>query len=332
VSPLWPLGAAVVCLSIGLWLSLHVAPRSGTPAQTMVIAWVLIAMTPVLVLTSVLPESEVSVTVKTVSATGGMRKSREAMEVDRLRARLTAVEAELEDSRQAAARLPLPTSRRVRYPVSEGDTDRVIGVITGSLEGVKGVDLWVNSENTHMRMSRINERSISATIRYLGSQVDAFGDVTEDTIDDDLAQRMKAHNKAILNDYSVIVTGAGRLNKTHGVQRIIHVAAVSGMPGYGFRPVEDVGKCVRVALERAESEELDGVPAHSILLPLFGTGQAGGDVMKTVSDLMTPAIDFLRTSAKRIGEVYFLAYAKRDLEACTTAIESALGAAPLPDH
>jgi len=40
-------------------------------------------------------------------------------------------------------------------------------MITGDIQNIKEIDVWVNSENTNMQMARHFERSISAIIRYL---------------------------------------------------------------------------------------------------------------------------------------------------------------------
>jgi hypothetical protein len=48
-----------------------------------------------------------------------------------------------------------------------GAPGKEIGVITGDIQNIKEVDVWVNSENTNMQMSRPFERSISGTIATL---------------------------------------------------------------------------------------------------------------------------------------------------------------------
>ena len=54
------------------------------------------------------------------------------------------------------------------YPLSA--SQKKIGLITGNIQGVKNVDIWVNSENNNMQMSRWYEGTISGMIRYLGAK------------------------------------------------------------------------------------------------------------------------------------------------------------------
>jgi nudix-type nucleoside diphosphatase (YffH/AdpP family) len=57
-----------------------------------------------------------------------------------------------------------------------------IGYKTGPIADIKGIGIWVNSENEDMIMDRFIGRSISANIRYLGADKDRSNNVTEDII------------------------------------------------------------------------------------------------------------------------------------------------------
>ena len=74
----------------------------------------------------------------------------------------------------------------------KGRPGKEVGVITGDIENIKEADVWVNSENTNMQMARHYERSISATIRYMGAKKDDFGRVVEDTIANELHKAVDA--------------------------------------------------------------------------------------------------------------------------------------------
>ena len=112
---------------------------------------------------------------------------------------------------------------------------RFIGYKTGPIEGVRGVDLWVNSENEDMIMDRFIGRSISANIRYLGADKDAAGNLTDDIINNDLTAEIGAHSPVRIG--SVFETTSGLLNETHGVDAILHVASVRGAgPAGASRP------------------------------------------------------------------------------------------------
>ena len=61
----------------------------------------------------------------------------------------------------------ITTKERTLYQIAKVPA-KEIGMITGDIQNIKEIDVWVNSENTNMQMARHFDRSISATIRYLG--------------------------------------------------------------------------------------------------------------------------------------------------------------------
>jgi ADP-ribose pyrophosphatase len=91
----------------------------------------------------------------------------------------------------------------------------IIGYKTGPIEGVTGVAAWVNPENTNMMMDQFTGDTISAKIRYLGSNRGGEdGMVIEDTIQENL--RRAVGKRAHLRLGAVIVTEPGMLRATHG--------------------------------------------------------------------------------------------------------------------
>ena len=72
-------------------------------------------------------------------------------------------------------------SGAVRYEI-KAQPGLIVGYKTGDIGNVKQVSIWVNPENTDMLMDRFIGKSISARIRYLGSNKDDDGNVLEDTI------------------------------------------------------------------------------------------------------------------------------------------------------
>jgi O-acetyl-ADP-ribose deacetylase (regulator of RNase III) len=196
-----------------------------------------------------------------------------------------------------------------------------LGVITGDIRHVRCAEIWVNSENTEMIMPRIQERSVSAIIRYEGAKRDAGGRVVDDIIADELESQ--AAGLRPVGAGEVIVTGSGELWHRNNVRSVIHAAAVYGEPGAGFRPINQIGRCVENAL--AAAEKLDtGAAADktSILFPLLGVGEGGGDVWALARVLIHTAVNHMRTTAdSRIGTVLFLAYTDLELEACQSALD-----------
>jgi hypothetical protein len=74
-----------------------------------------------------------------------------------------------------------------------------------------------------MQMARHFERSISATIRYLGAKRDRAGRVVEDLIDNELRKEVGSGD---VPAGIVIPTGSGELLASHNVKKISMPLAV----------------------------------------------------------------------------------------------------------
>lgn len=195
--------------------------------------------------------------------------------------------------------------------------DRCIGTVSGDLRRVRCADVWVNSENTEMVMARFEEHSVSSIIRYEGAVRDDVGRITEDLIADELAR--KVGDRRPVPPGTVIVTGAGELRRFM-VRNVVHVAVVQGEPGAGFRQVRDVGRCVTNVMAAIDAIDADP-PPRTILLPLLGTGQGGGELEPTIRSVVGAAVDYLSsTPQSRITTVFLLAYTDIELLACTTCL------------
>lgn len=220
--------------------------------------------------------------------------------------------------RIAEESVPLQGTRK--YKASLGATGKKIGIITGDVTGVEGVDVWVSSENTNMQMARFYERSISGTIRYHGAKRNPAGQVTDDILQKELT--------GIAGDgvpaAAVIATSAGELADSNRVKRIFHAAAVHGHIGRGFMPIQNIDDCITNALKLADSAKERKFKLRSILFPLLGTGQGGGKVRETVKSLVAAAKSYLEgKTGSVIEEVYFLCRTEKDLEECQWAFDQA---------
>ncbi|MGN9910377.1 macro domain-containing protein [Phytohabitans sp. LJ34] len=217
---------------------------------------------------------------------------------------------------------PLTVQEISLYPVPGAGPPRAIGVITGSLRQIRSANVWVNSENTEMRMARFEEFSISAVIRYEGARHDSGARVVDDIIADELEAKVAGRRPVAPG--TAIVTGAGELFGRNGVRHIVHVATVQGEPGRGYRPARDLARCVDNALLAAETLEMPDGERVTILIPLLGTGNGGADVVATADTLIHTAANYLRTTAAtRIETVLFQAYTDVDRRACHRALRSA---------
>jgi len=213
--------------------------------------------------------------------------------------------------------VPIQETKIHRYRLKSGD--RRIGLVTGDLQNVKGIDAWVSSENTNMEMSRFYERSISGVIRYLGARKKA-GRVVDDSVARLL--RDEVGETAEVPAGTVIVTGAGELERTHNVKRILHAAAVSGQIGQGYRPIADVTRCIRNVFTEISSADHKDAGIRSILFPLLGTGQAGAKADDLVHLLIKAAVACLEgDDTTPVREAYFLCWTRKDLEYCRSALK-----------
>lgn len=186
-----------------------------------------------------------------------------------------------------------------------------VGVIPGDIRRVRSIDLWVNSENTDLRMARVTEFSTSAVIRYWGAERDPYGQVLYDVIAAELAVRAGPHRPVAPG--TVVVTGSGALAETNNVRHILHVAAVQGEPGAGFVPVRDIGWCVTNTLVQATALAREDAGVRSVLFPLLGTGMAGAALQPTARTMLGAILDYLEQEPNTpLRLIAILAYTERE--------------------
>jgi O-acetyl-ADP-ribose deacetylase (regulator of RNase III) len=208
-------------------------------------------------------------------------------------------------------RAPVRLTRLATYPfLLTKNTEKQIAFVTGDRDDIMVGDVWAVSENTNMQMDSFYGRSTSATIRYLGARKDHAG-IVEDTIADELRRRMGG--VMVVSPASVITTGPGELARK-GVKRLFHVAAVTGEPREGYRPVSRIDQCVKNALRKAGDKEFELDGLRSILFPVFGTGPAGGAFHEHAEICVRAAIEFLEEIPTPLETVYFYVWSDVDLE------------------
>lgn len=189
------------------------------------------------------------------------------------------------------ARSIIPETRRYDYSVAGADGVS-LGLVTGSLDQVRGIDVWVNSENRNMQMARYHDQSISGAIRWLGARKVQYTDeVLEDTIALALAEVM--NGKSEVQAGVVIPTTSGQLQESHGVKRVFHAAVVEGRAGKGYRLVPGAEACVTRALELLGEFEEEGL--ESILFPLIGTGGGGAAIEQVLNGMVTSSLRHVRS-------------------------------------
>jgi O-acetyl-ADP-ribose deacetylase (regulator of RNase III) len=224
----------------------------------------------------------------------------------------------LQDVRKDAKKERITQQQRRPFRLASQPEKRLV-IITGDIRDYDDIDVWVNSENTNMQMSRYYDKTLSAMIRYEGAEKDENGEVVADTIADELAARLKGKNS--VTPGTIYVTGSGALAQ-RGVKKIFHAATVCGVPGSGYQCIQNVEQCVANALRRIDHPQLSGDELRSIVFPMMGTGAGGMRVEEVAPRLIETAVCYLQnTPESRVQTIYFSAWNYADLDACVAALK-----------
>lgn len=195
-----------------------------------------------------------------------------------------------------------------------------LAIVTGDIRRVTTADVWVNPENTQMRMSRFEDHSVSAVIRFEGARCDEFGAVMDDRIADELSA--KVAGRTPVAPATTVCTGAGELRRKNGVRYVVHVAAVHGEPGAGYRQVREVARCVTQVLRAVEALAANEARMSTVLLPLLGAGTGGAELEPTVRAMLGAAVDhFVAASKSQIEQVMFSAYTELERSVCLAVFD-----------
>ncbi|MEM7217786.1 MAG: macro domain-containing protein [Pseudomonadota bacterium] len=217
----------------------------------------------------------------------------------------------------------IDTTKRIEYRL-RARPDTTIGLITGDIQNIKEIDVWVNSENTNMQMARFHDIGVSGVIRWLGAKKKQNGRVAIDVIAEELRELMEGDSE--VDAGTVMVTGSGELVDSHGVRLIFHAAAVDGQVGRGYRPIEEVGACIRSALGLMDHPKYDSYKLRTILFPLLGAGRGGRSIDDSMAQLISTCLAHLDTRPNsRIKGVYIIARTSQHLDARLTILDRTAG-------
>ena len=209
----------------------------------------------------------------------------------------------------------------VEFELAADPTKR-IGYFCGDIGLVKGIDIWVNSENTNMQMDRLFGDSMSARIRTLGARFENLS-LIEDTIQVALLSSLGIGSE--IEPGNTLDTTAGALEHSHKVQRLLHVSSVKAQETRdGQRRVTTdittVHKCLQSALARCRRMHSAWLPRRSmssIVFPIIGAGQAGLKAEEVVNAMVPMIVDHMRTAADcPLKQIYLLAYSPLEIEIC----------------
>jgi len=231
------------------------------------------------------------------------------------------------DLRVVAPPQPIRETKQVLFSVKTAP-GKSVGLVTGDLRNVTGVDIWVNSENTNMQMARFYDGSISGMIRFLGGSKNEVNEVIKDIVAEELMAALEKNNTKVVTPHTVIPTSSGELRDSNGVQRIFHVAAVQGVVGTGYVPVPSFEECVRQALALADRDPLSE-KCSSILFPLIGTGTGKADVEQSFRKMLETAIAYLKGKKDgHMNRVNFLVWTEAERRTCLGVIGQSADLAP----
>jgi hypothetical protein len=232
---------------------------------------------------------------------------------------------------EAAARpvVPLPSNSklvtplpRVDIPIRESNVyefqlrrvpQKRIGLITGDIQGVTSVDIWVNPLGTEIDLGRVFDRTISASIRYLGARKTITGHIAEDIIGNHLRKVMGYEGEVA--PATIIITVPGELERTHNVKRIFHVAATQGQIGLGYSLIANIENCITNALAMVDHVSSED-SFRSILFP-FVTKER-----ELAKKMIGTAINYLQTYPQSsIEKAFFLTMTVSELEICKSILQ-----------
>lgn len=238
-----------------------------------------------------------------------------------------ALDAAFVTQKPRALETSAPSLRRI----SNGSHTVEIGIQPGDILKIKGVDVWVNPENTDMEMARFHDPTVSGTIRYLGaSWRRGYGD-SDDKVFRSLLEEVsrKWGVERPVPDGAVFLSDSGRLKKTNGVRKIAHVACLEpadpSVPGRGYELVDDVKACVTGVLKAIDAANRGRARLTSVLFPLFGAGANDSDARLTARIMVNAAADYARSGRASLKRILFLAYTAKDESNFREALDQADG-------
>jgi O-acetyl-ADP-ribose deacetylase (regulator of RNase III) len=295
--------------------------------KTMLLVWFLLPLFPVLVL-YVFFDNFAEGTILGLKLGGavaayaallyfGWSNTKDAIAIDDLKQQLAETKRKLDDELSKKKRPPrLADVDKYEYKVRNA-RERYVSLVTGDIVNIQneGLDIWVNTENTNMQMARYFDKNISGTIRFLGAKKNNLNEVEEDLIANELAAVLEGRNYVLPT--TVVVTGAGELQNTHGVKKIFHVASVEGAIGRGYRAIDLLGQCVFSAMEKAEelNKQSEDEKLETMMIPILGTGAGGKSFEEAAKEQIDYAVSFFENNPQSdLKRVYFLASRQNKLD------------------
>ena len=237
---------------------------------------------------------------------------------------LPALNVNMRGETKKAGKAPVFEDYRIE---SLGEASPCLSIAVGDIREVRGVEVWVNPENTAMEMARVYDGSISGTVRHLSADWIEEGVRSNDYIRRALARRTP--ERRLDPGDAIITPTSGRLRTENGVERVIHVAAVEprsgNVPGSGYVAVKNIGDCVHNALVELDRENRIRLRRKltRLIFPLIGTSTSPELAAENVSAMVRALTVYLVNAANQsaLRGVALLAYTEEDARHIRRAFE-----------
>jgi len=237
-------------------------------------------------------------------------------------------------------------ARTYRYTSKKhGEHETRIYLATGNMFEMRGIDVFVNTENHYMQMARVFESAtVSSLLRYEGALI-KNGYVKEDTVQNQLNDQLRTDDYDIpIGEGWVIPTYAGHPQSnlvTRNKARFIFHASTVKVDRYtpkkpliplkppAIKPA--VINCLEM-VQKIDAKkgdltptgfnwqrvDLDGDgkyrPLESVIFPIFGTGHAGLPIAEAIPFMLKGVQQYLRDNPSiTLKKIHICVYAEEDL-------------------
>ncbi|MEO0815918.1 MAG: hypothetical protein AAFX86_01300 [Pseudomonadota bacterium] len=214
-----------------------------------------------------------------------------------------------------------------QYALSGLTNSPRVAIAVGDIRMVKGVDVWVNPENTHLEMARVFDTSISGTIRHLSSKWTGGGTRSDDFMRRQVAQKLPAG--PVEPGFAQLTSTKGDLKSVNLVKAVAHVAAVElkgREPGAGYRAVsgDKIAKCVTGVLSAMDDSNKTRFqqPLRTVIIPLIGSYASPQKAERNAMEMVRAIVAYFspeRIANSKIKGVALLGYTDEDERLITKA-------------
>lgn len=217
----------------------------------------------------------------------------------------------------------LPAKIAARFQLPDDEKRHIVlvqGEISEILNSVVRPDVVINSENDFMMLGRLFDKNFSGTLRYLDAEKDPGHNVTIDTLEKRLDEKLTGIQRPVRLG-AVFETETVGLRKL-GVKYVLHVATVQPLRQGGF--VATPGQIpffIQSCFAKYRELLRDGKDITTMLFPLIGAGDGGVSSEDSARE-MVPSIVSQMNSHMGIRETYVVAFRQGDLQALLEAAKA----------